>query len=750
MKHLIFMTLTMLVALTGCAPREERSWVELVERLAEPSFMARLDCEPTHIVTSYDRSGKNDDYNQFEKDGPAGWEILADIKGPGYLSRFWFTGADNGKHRLRLYFDGEREPSLDTTIGDFCGGQAPFIAPVSLHQSFGWYSYLPIPFRKRLVVMAQEGNTRADGWPRLFYQINYSRLPKGQTIESFKQPLPSEVADALDQVRMAWRAESFAVSAKALEQSYQAVARPGEAMEPFRVEGPGVIQRLAVEPDLSAISSYNARRTLLRDLVLRIEWDDAGADSVAVPLGPFFGGFHGSVRYDSMFLGMEGGQWFTRFPMPFKQVASVRVENRGSQPVPVRFTAQVAPRNETGEYGYFHAAWESTSPREVGRPHPIVLTQGKGRLAGCMLSVTSLDRSWWVLEGDETVRIDGETSPSWKGTGLEDYFNGAWYYQNPVACPLNGLLFKAPFRTVQYRMHLPDPILFDKDVHMQFERGPDHASRAWFESVGYYYLAAPAAAKSLASIPKAPEDPLAKGTLMFEVLNYERLGDYKGAEEKVREYMEGNPEFPFNAVLEARLLGYRIREEGFETVRPALEAFINSQTNEMARKQAEDLLWVNDQPDRALLGTFFNTPARVFLDGKMVAQGNDKERLQVTRLEVPAGEHQLALQARWSPYPSWAQIGILTPAGVFGTQPDWLFSYDPSSGFTQADFDDSNWKPMGGTGVKGPPEVPYIWVEPNAYIGIQSQTAGMRPREEDWPDKRGTIVYRTKWQSGKQ
>ncbi|NCC49775.1 MAG: DUF2961 domain-containing protein [Spartobacteria bacterium] len=747
------MTAVIISSAAGCSRssvKVRRSWVELIDRLADIEAVCRLDEQPTHLISSYDRSGKNEDYNNFEKEGPVGWDELADIRGPGYISRFWFTGADDGHHKLRIYIDGARQPVFDGTIGEFCGGQAPFIAPLAVTESFGWYTYVPIPFRKRIIIRVQEGNTREGNWPRIFYQINYSRLPEGETVESFSLPVPDAVQEALKWVGEVWQRDDFDVTGDCSIKTIQTHVEAGQTTEALALPGPGMIRELGLTPDLSGISSARERRAMLHNLVLRIEWDDSGSDSVASPLGEFYGSFHGPVQYESMFLGMKDGTYFTRFPMPFRQSARIRLENRGAHTVPVSVRAacdeSYVPKVSDG---YFHAGWHSTSPNDIGRPHPILRAKGHGRFAGTMLSVVSLDQQqgWWILEGDETIRLDDETIPGWKGTGLEDYFNGAWYYQNPIACPLSGLLFKAPYRTVQYRMHQPDPVQFASGVEMLFERGPDHASSGWLESVAYYYMARPQTAFSmlnsaLSRIP--PEDPLAKMTLMIEVLNAERLGDHAGAEEIIDAYLEAQEDFPFAPVLQARKLAYREKREGFAAVKPAYEAFLATETNEMARKQVEDILWYNEDPQRALLGLYCNTPVRVFLDGRLLAESRHPDKMSIERLTIDPGEHQLAIQAKWGPYPKWVQICLRTHKGDFITSRDWKHAYDPPGGWSAVKYDDSTWIPLGGTGLKGPPETPYIWVEPNIYIDMQSVAEGLRPREEAWPDKNGFVVYRKK------
>ena len=79
-------------------------------------------------------------------------------------------------------------------------------------------------------------------------------------------------------------------------------------------------------------------------------------------------------------------------------------------------------------------------------------------MVGCYLSAISNNDSWYILEGDERIYIDGAKTPIVHGTGLEDYFNGAWYYSGLSDLPLCGLLEKAAMRTDQYRFHLPERI----------------------------------------------------------------------------------------------------------------------------------------------------------------------------------------------------------------------------------------------------------------------------------------------------
>ncbi|MBP7830201.1 MAG: DUF2961 domain-containing protein, partial [Kiritimatiellae bacterium] len=679
----------LLLCSAGCGhrePAEVLTTAELIRRWGDPLQAARLDVPDTTLLSSVDPSGKNDDYNHPLRKGPKGWVVLADLEGPGYLSRFWFTGADNGQHRLRLYFDGEREPSVDTTLEGFCGGTDPWRHPLAAYENYCWFNLVPVPFRKRLVVMVQEGGFKPGGWPRLFYQINYSRLPEGMTTEEFRGVYSKEALAEIQKIRDAWAAGGRApVPEGCTAAESTRTLQPGESADLLDVTGPAVIRELSLTPDYGPIADPVAREGLGRELVLKVLWNDAGAAAVETPLGDFFGQVWRRVRYHSMFFGLTNDTFVSRFPMPFEKRARVRVENQSDRPVTVsaRAEVQALPAWEPG-WGYLHAHWSKSTARDVGRPHPILDTEGAGKYVGCILAVLSEDRSWWILEGDEEMYIDGAAAPRWRGTGLEDYFNGGWYYQNVIARPVHGLPFKAFFRTVQYKLHLLDAPRFERAFRMHFERGPDHASRGAMESVAWYYLAEPRPAGSVlgpAADRRPPRDPLAEGTVMTELLNFERFGDYRGAREYIDAFLQLYPKFPRAALLKLRQLAYRERLEGIEAVRPEYEKFIAGETDADALEQAKLLLWFHESPDHALLSLYSTAPARALLDGQDAVSAGRPERAMVQGVTLGPGRHALALHTLWSPYPSWLQAALRMHPGLLVPPPEWKYLFPPAGGW---------------------------------------------------------------------
>lgn len=737
-------TLVMMFML-GCQSKtgELVTFQQLVGRLADLQSLARLDLPETTLISSFDPTGGNSDYNHPLRQGPEGWWVLADLKGPGYVSRFWFTGGGDANYGVRLYFDNDKSPRYDTTVGQFCGSMEPFVPPLAAYENYCWYNYVPLPYAKRLVIMVRAGGYQPGGWPRIFHQINYSSFPKGTRVETLPRNLSADDVRALQSVRQAWTNLSFRSPADGAITNIAVLdLLAGKRQTLPRITGPAMIREIRITPQAITSGPPVVWDSLLRDVVLRIRWDDTAAASVEVPIGDFFGSVWRRAAYQNMYFGLSSDTLISRFPMPFAKAAEIQLENQGTNALALAVEVVMNPLPWDGRYGYFHAAWRRSSPRDIGNPHEILATEGKGRYAGCILSATTLDKSFWMLEGDELMWRDGGAEPFWKGTGLEDYFNGGWYYQNVLTRPLHGLTFKAVFRTVQYRLHLPDPVMFRQSFRMIFERGPDNASSGWLESAAFYYLDRPRAAPStILSSPerRPPEDQFGQATIMSELFVFERFGDYAGARQFIDRFLNKYPGFPFAGMLRLRQAAYLERIQGFPSTKPIYEKIIAVDTNAAVQEQARILIWFHDKPTHVLLGAYCNSPTRLYLDGQLLGEAGHPERMSVAGFDLQPGRHVLALQSQEKKNPSWVQACLRTQTGDIITTPDWKRRVNPTGDWTQPNYDDSNWDVIGGNGGNGPPQEPYIWVEPNAFVDMQSKGAALSPMADKPSD---LIVFR--------
>ncbi|MGA1531192.1 MAG: glycoside hydrolase family 172 protein [Kiritimatiellia bacterium] len=703
----IFALLTMILLAAGCSRVEQEviPYDTLLDWLANEQGMARFDQPGARVATSYDRTGNNDDFNNFLREGPPGWKVLVDLEGPGYISRFWFTGSKDGTKRLRFYFDGEKEPSIDTTMDAFMGKTEPLTLPLAGYEPYCWFSWLPVPYRERLVIMEQDPVPGE----KLYFHLAYNQLPPGYTVESFSLPLSDAAQAKVERIKAKWNERGLATE---WSREAEVTLVAGERATVMTLEGAGSVQEVQFTPDWSGFTSPTAMEQALRSLVVRMYWDGNSSPSVEAPLGALCGSMWKRLRYQSLHFGLSGETLMLKFPMPFRNGARIEIENMGEAPVPMKVAAVTGDAMPAA--GYFHSGWKKSTPNDVGRPHTIVQTAGRGKYVGCILGVQTFDQSWWVLEGDELMWIDGESAPSWKGTGLEDYFNGGWYYANAIASPLQGMPYKVHFRNIQYRLHRADPVRFDTSLAMVFERGPDHKSRAFFESVSFYYLDAPAAADSdvgRQSLHPQP-DPLTEQTLMFDVNDRERMGDWQGAADAVTMYLEQFPASPFREILQQRLVNYA---------------------------QGEVI-----PEGQALLGVYANMPVTVFINGKPEGRFGNPQGMQFKLVELGAGEHVIALQAPRQQYPDWVQVGLKIGDRIVGTDASWKYSFDQQAGWSDADFDDASWPEHGWVWVKGPPEEPFVVTAPNPHPGMQSVPWGIRP-PVDWPAGARQVFYRKRF-----
>jgi hypothetical protein len=235
-------------------------------------------------------------------------------------------------------------------------------------------------------------------------------------------------------------------------------------------------------------------------------------------VGDFFGAAPGINPYESLpFTVLADGRMVCRYYMPFRDSAQLILENMGDQEVTAVMKVVSGPYAwKEGSSMHFRARWRAThemlaDPKQV-KDIPYLMLRGKGRMVGasCYLmnptSVPSSAGNWWG-EGDEKIFVDNNLSPSFLGTGSEDYYNYAWsdeslFDYGYCGQPRNDGPANRGFVT-NYRWHILDNIPFTTNFDFYMElyshRVVDHFSYA---RMVYTY-----------AVPGAHDDhiPLAKG-----------------------------------------------------------------------------------------------------------------------------------------------------------------------------------------------------------------------------------------------
>ena len=113
--------------------------------------------------------------------------VVADLEGPGVITHFWTTVGyyDRNYPRLivvRMYWDGEDDPSVEVPLGDFFGVghalDAPLISlPVTVtSEGRARNCWWPMPFRRSArITLTNEGQEDMTG---VYAQVNWTRVRK--------------------------------------------------------------------------------------------------------------------------------------------------------------------------------------------------------------------------------------------------------------------------------------------------------------------------------------------------------------------------------------------------------------------------------------------------------------------------------------------------------------------------------------------------------------------------------------------
>ena len=116
---------------------------------------------------------------------PGDTVTLCEMDGPGFITHIWITvtnkttEADSNVLRdlvLRMYWDGEETPSVESPLGDFfCCGFARECQvtsmPVSVIPNRGFNCYFRMPFAKKAKITLE--NQHDNPIPAFFYQVDY-------------------------------------------------------------------------------------------------------------------------------------------------------------------------------------------------------------------------------------------------------------------------------------------------------------------------------------------------------------------------------------------------------------------------------------------------------------------------------------------------------------------------------------------------------------------------------------------------
>lgn len=466
------------------------------------------------LASSYDRAGGNSDYSQYED--PLGLiydPIPCTVKtltGPGVVWRFWMPHhTSNQVFPVRFFFDDELTPRIDTTSNVWLYGvYAYFQAPLVNTFAGGQTSYEPIPFAHALrIETVNKQLPPNNSWTsnRHYYQYAYSLYPSGTALTSYTGVLtPAQQTERNAVVNLFEQAGQHPAggdpNAIRLLTPAQAV-NPGQCVALMDRPGPGLIRQVSVRMPAAPDSD-------LAGLRLRVRYDANPDPAIDVAVGDFFGAGRGRVLYNSLPLGTDSTDGFYCYwPMPFRQSVIVQLCNTSEAPITIDGAVveyEAGPLD--ADLCYLHAVAQ-TSVRTAGQTyHPMLSASGRGHYVGNLLYLEQDVNDFYMLEGDDVITVDG--ADTLYGTGLEDAYNGGYYYNwavprldepegalPPAAIrPLSGILFvtrqssPALARADQYRWRIADRVPFRTFIDVKIECSYGTVGSRW-TSVAFWYQA---------------------------------------------------------------------------------------------------------------------------------------------------------------------------------------------------------------------------------------------------------------------
>lgn len=464
--------LVLLAVATVARADDTRDLTWFLRRLRTFDHIPELENSLTAMTSTWDRSGGNNDGKDFKRlEGSL--NILLDVDGPGCIHRI-FTGRlgeDVAGTRIQFLFDGASTPAIDLPVDKFFDDRhGPIPYPLVFHKTYPGL-LLPIPYAKHCRI--QLLNEKKRNWGQ-YWQITYTTYAPDTKVQTLVwPPSPGEIQE-MQVVGARWL-ESEKTPPPAPTKwtgEKQDLIPPGKSIE-LQWDKSGIFRqwRISIEPDTPEIA---------QQLWLQMFWDGNERPSVDVPLGSFFGyapPASGSARYQSLLIGIAGGEAYCCLPMPFVQAARWRLVNGSDRPVKatIRWDLETTEAIHP-DWGRFHATYHAapaampTSPKYGGQPTPthLLLEQaGRGKYVGAMLQVIWPWSTWWG-EGDWLIWTDQtDWPPRYHGTGTEQYFNSGGGKFDRKA--LSGLV--ATRREVKsvYTFHLNDSFQFEKNIRVAVE-----------------------------------------------------------------------------------------------------------------------------------------------------------------------------------------------------------------------------------------------------------------------------------------
>jgi hypothetical protein len=490
------------IPLSPAAAQTRLTQADLLRRVTD---LERLTTPPpagevSGLFSSFDRAAltveggryvhwdADDDFGQFLRRTEDGWDVMAEMTGPGVITRLWSSDPEG---QIRIVLDGRtvlERPFVEL----FNGATEPFGEPLTYQTApdGGWNCYFPIGYARSCLIAARES--------RSHYQIDYTTLPPGTEVATFDPQLDEDAQAALRELVAAMQRglseKQVLGDRRTMTLALQDDVPPGRSLGDSLEKG-GTVRALYV-----SLTDRKAPRELyaLHQCVLRIWWDGQERPAVEAPLCDFFGSGFDRVAFRSLVIGTdywsalpgefpnEGWFMYCYLPMPFSTGMRIEIANHSPRKIGLMYYARIDRAAPPADALRFFARYRREAPCKVF-DLPVLAAGGPGRFVGCVLNVDCPRAEWWG-SGDHKVWLDDAPVPVLLGTGTADYFGDAPPLR-PFARAFHGVTRTGPYgKSSMFRWHVGDCINFQRSIRLVIENWQkNEADDTDYETIACWY-----------------------------------------------------------------------------------------------------------------------------------------------------------------------------------------------------------------------------------------------------------------------
>ena len=479
---------------------QEITMGSLLKEMTNRESLARYPVNDfeTKQFSSYDRRAKvrggenwfaNEDRTNFLRkevtENGTEW-VMFDSDQPGAIVRWWmtFAGEGAGDGTIRIYIDGEEEPTIEGRAFDLISGGllagpplSVSVAPTTVHKRRGHNLYLPVPYNSCKItyqgsgIKENEQGEISDESVAIYYIINYRAYEEGTSVKSFDEHTIERNLEEINRAQLTLVHPYGEIFRKPANETMKLrKLHSGETMQ-LNVQGEKYIKAFTL--NLEAENKPQA----LRSTVISFSFD--GRTTLSIPVGDFFGTGYEINPYETYYTKVFfNGRMASFWPMPFQKEATIEITNYGDQLVSLENLEIYTEAWTWDERSmYFGGSWKQYYKKQTGgKENPedlnFVKLEGKGVYVGDLVTIYNDAAAWWG-EGDEKIYVDGEDLPSHFGTGSEDYYGYAWsrseFFDHPFIAQPDGSGNMDQGTAVNIRFRALDKIPFNQSLDMNME-----------------------------------------------------------------------------------------------------------------------------------------------------------------------------------------------------------------------------------------------------------------------------------------